>query len=327
MNFLYVSDDKYSYIAGISMMSLIDSHDDNTDINIFLVNDGIECDNLKKIYSICSKDNVYLHLIDFSTYKSVFDFETNSAKWGKNVFARLICGHLFSDYNIDRVIYLDCDTLVLKSLVELWEMDINENIIAAVNESMGYLHKRLIGLSNDIPYCNSGVILIDVNKWKKNNIDEKIIDFLGSRRILEYPDEAAMNNVLQGKIQYLPAKYNATSLTFYFTAGELKKYRKSSTNNSIRDHLMAFENPIVVHFTSTFLDVRPWMVGCRHKYFKQWEGVKNKSPWKDVPLYPARFSIKKNLICKLIKGMPLGLGFSIAGILHAYVKPLKYLFR
>lgn len=325
MNVLYVCDDKYSYFAGISIISLLDSQRKSELISIFLVNDGISNENIQKLKHICNRDNVVLEFIDFSAIGKLIQTDIKSERWNKNVFARLLCGEIFCNRDIDKIIYLDCDTLVMSSLDDLWATDLKGNLVAAVNESMGVLHKRAIGLNDGLPYVNSGVLLIDVNNWKKYSIDKKILDYISKHGKLEYPDEAALNNVLQNRILLLKPKYNATSLTFYFTVENLKKYRKSRINNSKTEWNEAVNSPVVVHFTSTFLDERPWEEGCKHKYVNVWREKKNNSPWSQIPYKSISVNCKKMLIRKTVELLPLGWGYSVAGFLHAYVKPIRYI--
>ncbi len=83
----------------------------------------------------------------------------------------------------------------------------------------------------------------------------------------------------------------------------------------------------IVHFTSTYLDVRPWVEGCRHPFAERWHEFKDKTPWKGQPLRKDNRNLKKRIVRKLVMCLPSGLRLHVTGIMHAYVKPLKYMIK
>ena len=80
----------------------------------------------------------------------------------------------------------------------------------------------------------------------------------------------------------------------------------------------------IIHFTSTYLDVRPWVEGCKHPYMNQWYEYMEKTPWKGYALQKDNRSIKKKIIRKILMCIPSLLRLILTGFIHAYVKPLKY---
>ena len=109
--------------------------------------------------------------------------------------------------NVDRVLYLDGDTIVNGDISELFDIDLTNFYCAGVSdiymESVGY--KRTLGLSG--LYINAGVILFNLDEMRKRNIAEKLFK-LTAEINFEYQDQDAINIVFNGKIKELDWSYN-----------------------------------------------------------------------------------------------------------------------
>ena len=79
-------------------------------------------------------------------------------------YSRLYLADLYPS-SVKKVLYLDCDTIVLSSIEEIWNINLGDNIIAALNDAFSSLYRRNIGLRKTDIMFNSGVMLIDLDKW------------------------------------------------------------------------------------------------------------------------------------------------------------------
>ena len=87
----------------------------------------------------------------------------------------------------------------------------------------------------------------------------------------------------------------------------------------------AVENPVIIHFTTSFLSERPWIKGSKHIYLDKWMHYKNMSPWRDSPLWdPPHKSLMKKTVVGIIKILPRPLMVRVAGVFHKYGRPLLY---
>lgn len=83
-------------------------------------------------------------------------------------------------------------------------------------------------------------------------------------------------------------------------------------------------HPAVVHFTTSFLSVRPWYEGSKHPYAKRWKEIHNLTPWKNEPFRELKNRAERDKKEEIYRNMPKGLAVRLAGFLHAYVKPMVY---
>ncbi len=327
MNIMYLCDDSYAMIAGVSICSLLDNNLDIDEINIFLVVESISECNRKKLQQMVDSYDRKLFFIAKPNIKELLGCDLEIHWWIENVFSRVLLQEVLKDYPfVHRLIYIDCDTLIVDSIRDLWEMDIQDRIGAGVCEAMGNWHKKAIGLDKADHYFNAGVFLINIDQWRLENKDAEAKEFIRHvKGKLEYADESVLNGIIAKELLRVSPKYNLTSLSVYFSAEELIQYRKSYVNYTEKERAEALNDARIVHFTSTYLDVRPWVEGCRHPYAESWLTYKDQTPWKDQPLRKDDRSRRKKFARKMVMLLPNKLRLRLTGFLHAYVKPLKYI--
>lgn len=329
MNVMYLCDNSYAMMAGISIYSLLDNNLDADEINIFLIADNISEENCEKLQAVVNSYKRKIIFIAKPDIKSFLGRKVETHWWTDNVFSRIFLGEVLKDFQfVHKLIYIDCDTLVIGSIKDLWQLELHGNIGAGVCEAMGNLHKKAIGLSKKDNYFNAGMFLIDIDRWRLSNKDHVAKEFVKSTKgKLEYADESVFNGIISKELVRLSPKYNLTSLSIYFTVDELKMYRKSYISYSKDERQEALDDPRIIHFTSTYLDVRPWVEGCRHPYAGRWLRYKETSLWADEPCMKDNRSAKKRLAKKMVFLLPKYLRLQITGIIHAYIKPLKYVLQ
>jgi lipopolysaccharide biosynthesis glycosyltransferase len=134
-------------------------------------------------------------------------------------FSRATYGRLFVHEvapSANRVIYLDADTLPVRPIGELADMSLGGAVAAAVRDD--YIAtfgspegpaERDPGLDPGLPYFNSGVLVIDVAAWRRACVADRAARWLAKfGQETEMVDQDALNVVLQGDWQELPAMWN-----------------------------------------------------------------------------------------------------------------------
>lgn len=325
MNVLYTSNDNYAMLLGISLTSLYISNVNVNQINVYIVDDGIGDENKEKLLKTAKKYNRELFFIEMPQMYELLGCRPDTLKWGDNIFCRLYIPTLFSEkLTIEKILYLDCDTIICSSLTDLWNCDLEGRFCAAGLECMGNLHKKLIGLKREDVYVNSGVLLIDVKAWREHGIEQICTDFLHNHlRKLEYPDEGILNGTLKGKIKVLAPEYNLTSLKCTFTYQELKLYRRSAIMYEKEEYIKALKHPVIIHYTSCFMIRRPWIYGERDHHFfeKEFLKMQSSSEWRDMPLIRQKEPVLRIIVRRGAAIWRLPVIF-LCGIIYSYIKPL-----
>lgn len=124
-------------------------------------------------------------------------------------YHRLLIGDLLPP-DVDKVLYLDGDLVVDGDLSPLWEVDVSD-VVAAAGDDPNSQRERYgaLGLAEDHLYFNSGVLLVNLDAWRRERVAERALDFLHERgaaaRLL---DQDALNAVMQGRVRRLGARWN-----------------------------------------------------------------------------------------------------------------------
>ena len=315
MNIVYASDDNFAEIMGISMISLFESNKDCGDITVFILDDGIAGENKEKLMSVGRKYGRKIFFISVSGIE--IPSSVQSERWSKSAFIRLYMRKLLPR-ELDRILYLDCDVIVLGDLKPLYETDMGSCTAAGVRDCLGRSYLQNIGLEPDGLYCNSGVLLIRPDKWD----EEEFIRFFRNNSAIRYPDQDIINGVCSRETAELPPEYNCYTALFDFSYSDLMLFRKPCRYYSEEDTDKAKKSPVIIHFTSSFLSLRPWVEGCGHPYAGEWLRFKAMSPWSDTPLRKDNRSAAKKLAVKIYNVLPKGISVRIAGALHARIVPM-----
>lgn len=322
MNIVYAADDNFAEILGISMISLFENNKDCKEITVFVLDDGIKNDSKEKLNFVAKK---YVRKIKFYSIPNLselagVEIKTNE-RWSLSTFSRLFLEKILPD-EIDKVLYLDCDILVNNSLEKLYDTNLGEYYCGGVSDCISKQHKIIIGLNPQDIYINAGVLLISLKKWRDSNACDKFISFINRYNgDTPYVDQGVINGTLSKKIMRLDLKNNAYTALFDFTYKDLLTFRKPVKYYSEMEVEQAKANPVIVHFTTSFLSLRPWVKGCKHPFVNKWLKYKKMSPWADVPLRNDNRSLKKRIAVEIYKFLPNVLAVAIAGWLHAVLYP------
>ena len=326
-NIVYATDDTFAPVLGTSLLSLLRNNKEAKKINFFILDSGISKENKFRIEKICDNFiNASLKWIEIESISKKIGIDVKNDRGSFSQYSRLFIGDAL-DNSVERVLYLDCDTLILSSLKDLWNIELKGNIIAALKDAFSKYYRKNINLVNDDLMFNSGVMLIDLKAWRDNKIKEKAISFIRQRHgKVQQGDQGVLNSVLSNKTFALDPRYNLVSIFYDLDYREIKLYRSPVNFYSERIIAKAKENPVILHFTSSFYSIRPWFKNSNHQCKKIWLKFYQETPWKNQPLQ-IEMSKKKKLINILFE---YGLKDTIllgAGVFQKYVRPLKNRFN
>ena len=200
MNILYQFNEKYVPYAGVSITSLLENNKDADYITIYLLGEAISTESRKKLLQqieIYGRKGVFIDAVELIEEIKDVGLDQYRGSYAANI--RMFVNN-FIPKTIDRLLYLDCDTIITDSLTDLFNIDMKDKPVAMVLDSMCMNHKQAIGfLKNDL-YFNSGVILFDLKEWRKRQCQERIMDHVKNiRSHYMAPDQDILNIVLKNQ--------------------------------------------------------------------------------------------------------------------------------
>ena len=131
------------------------------------------------------------------------------------VLMRAALHRIFPD--LDRILSIDADTIILDSISDLWELDLNGYYVAGCMEpakSAGGFCRQ-----EDI-YINMGVSMFNLDLLRSTGKGDEIIADL-NKNYYDFREQDCINHLCQGGIKVIPPKYNATRFTFPVTDPEI----------------------------------------------------------------------------------------------------------
>ena len=195
--------------------------------------------------------------------------------------ARLFLDKLLPQ-EVDRILYLDGDTLVLEDLGSFYYRDLGDKVIGMCPEpTVDKSRKEFLALKEH-PYHNSGVLLIDLKKWRREEIGKKVIEFYQFHEgKLFAPDQDALNGALKEQIFTLPICFNYFNIYDVYPYKTLSELSKPTKFMSQEDFNHFRKAPTIIHYLG---EERPWRKGNTHRFKKEYLYYLHKTPWKDTPM-------------------------------------------
>ena len=324
MDIVYSSSDSYCEIAGISMLSLLEHNRNVKELNIYLIDNNTSEDNKQKLEGMIADFGRTLTYSNHPDIEKRSATEINVGRWNISTFYRLFLPSMLPE-TVKKVLFIDCDTLVMQDLTPLWEMDMGDKWLYGVDDCRGEAYRTNLGLKPEDNYINNGVILVDLEAWRKNNVEEMFLQYIRTNQgDITFVDQGVQNGVLSklGRSGLLHPKYNCMTIFFAFNYKNLIKLRKPPVPGDPAQYQEAVENPAIVHFQSCFrMSIRPWVEGCKHPYAKNYLEYKTKSPWKDTPMMPDDRTIPQKLLSFCTGIMPEGLMVDSISFVHTKIYP------
>lgn len=268
VNICYGIDDDFCRCTATSIVSFV-KNNINTKFIFHIIGENISNINKTKFKMLAQEYhlNVCIYEVD-SNFFNKFDLPIKQ-QWPISMYFRFIFPAILS--NESKIFYIDADIICLNEANALFLTDLNDKIIGAVQGSEwgNKYRNKALNLKDHI-YFNSGVLIIDIKKWNKNNIADMMIkELVSAPNKFELPDQDVLNLILHGKVKYLKAEYNWFN-HLHANDTELNK-----------------SNIVLLHFTSS---PKPWnkcwIISpiCNSFNKNLYKDYENLTPWKDEQL-------------------------------------------
>ena len=322
-NVCFAADDNYAAYLDIVLISLLE-HNNFDKNHIYILDSGISNKNKKIIEETCNKFSADLSFIDVYNIEEKFDLSLNKMKVKGNyslaTYSRLFLPSLLPE-DVDKLLYLDCDALVLGSFEPIWNINLSNYLGAGVLALNGNDEvKEIIDLSPSDRYINAGMLLVNLKKWREEHIEEKMINELvrlNNKDVHFGMDQGVINSVLKGRIYILRPEFNLEG-SMHNTNYDITMKLHSVVQTDYYDKETldyAIKHPVFQHFCVGGSDFahRPWL-NPYNENRRLYESYFNKSSFsesevfffKEVPLlsrfnrFLARNKVTSFLIVKLI---------------------------
>ncbi|MDR1392345.1 MAG: glycosyltransferase family 8 protein [Clostridiales bacterium] len=238
-------DENYAYPAIVMLTSLFENALDNTKyIVTAMIPSNLSDETKTKVISL--NELYQSHEIIFYDMGDAFIQAQCTFYVTTPTYYRLKLPDVLKDQ--DKCIYIDVDTIVLKDLQELHNIDIENYYIGGACDYARYLqeiNQRMLELKNvwGDKYINAGVLLMNLKKMRQDDVYKKFEELiLNKGHLLLYNDQDALNSICYEKILTIKPKFN-------YVFGW--QYQGSSNE----DKNEAKQNPYIIHYAC----LKPWI--------------------------------------------------------------------
>lgn len=205
VNIVFTTDINYKDYLKTTLRSAIANKNENSVYNINII-----CVDLPKIeqekFKKFETKNVHINPVSVSLkdIKDVGDYEIEYFVTRADLF-KFFMPELFP--KLDKILYIDADTVIMKDLTELYNTDLGNKFIGVVNKPLKEFGSVTL-FNHDFPAkvreYNCGVILMNLKLWREHNITKALIDEKNEEKDKELMTQSAFNAVLtQDKIKKL----------------------------------------------------------------------------------------------------------------------------
>lgn len=248
---VFAANNEYAPYAAVAIQSIYENSSVNYYYDINILIDASMNNNMKTKLSAIKYDNVSVRLWDVrKCFEGINLYSVGH--YSRQMYYRWLIPEIFSEY--EKVLYLDCDLIVNADIVKLYEIDLEDNFIGAVNNYLrsnleSYVKNKLSLRVSE--YFNSGVLLINTKSFILNNIKDKCIKVLAYYEKLACPDQDVINIACKSKIKKIEDKWN-----FQWH----HQFPDSCKGTFLEDYeerynVLLESEPCIIHYTSF---IKPW---------------------------------------------------------------------
>lgn len=323
VNILYLSDNNYAVFLGVSIVSLFENNKSVSKLRVYVIDDDIAAENKKKLLLIAKTYKRELVFLDISEgICKLKEMHVPLYRGSYTTYLKLFTFALLPDY-VHRILFIDTDTVVVGDVSGVNHIDMGGNPISAVMDNLCAPDKKCLGYSAKDLWFNMGVMLVDVDMWKRMDCEKIIIDTMKKRCAYVAVDQNLLNIGLHGHISILNPAYNMTQHhQVYSYEAFLKLFPQEFfySEDVIKE---AKTSPIIYHF-ERFIGESPWHKDNVTFYSDEFDKYLAMTPWKDYEKKPANTSMVLKIEKILYKLLPHDLFLYIYAIaMNMYVRRLN----
>jgi lipopolysaccharide biosynthesis glycosyltransferase len=257
-------DDKYVRGMGVAITSLV-ANNPGTEFVFHVFYGSIDEADFDRLDELARKleITIFLNALD----KEIFAKLATFGHYTHAIYNRLVISERLRGV-ATRALYIDADIVCLAGVRELIAMDLGSNVVAAVADVDRIANERIRALGLKCgKYFNSGVILIDIEKWNEEDVSNTALSILLDRNNnLVFPDQDALNIALDGRVACVDRKWN-------------RLYDLGTMTEKIAD------DTVFLHYAA---GTKPWFAWCLHPLKSHFIKYYQQSPWASLAFDPPR---------------------------------------
>lgn len=286
MYLCYAADEQFSMQTGVSMLSVLHATLVRP-ICFFILDGGLQPHSRATLSALAAAHDAEVRYIDILPQLDSIRRYGQKA-WGDFpslvTWARLFLPQLLPA-EVDRVLYLDGDTLVAGDLSELYATDLSGVSIAAVEDCVNRQYRAALGLTPEAPYINAGVLLFHIAQLRLSIPSNWPDLYFREGKVYPMADQDVINLMFADSCRHLSLRYNYNVWFRTLSPAGLRLLMEDPTLCSFSDQEVAdcAQGAVIYHFNTCKLVIRPWYQGQTDPAGELWRAMYAQSPWAGQP--------------------------------------------
>lgn len=252
---------KYVPILYTCAQSIVEHISPERNYEIYIFHTDITVDSQSMFYQFLERKN--LKIIFVNVGKNVSGYVLKAKQHiTTETFYRFLILDILKDY--PKVVYLDCDLIVCHDVADLFDTDLEDNLIAATLDAdfagqcnmkhtdMRKYAKETLGLEDPFVYFQAGVLVLNTVEINKVITVQKLLE-MSDTGIYRFSDQDILNVICKGRVVYLDMSWNMIFDCDHFRWNKVIKFAPFYI---LDDYENARKNPYIIHYAG-FL--KPWM--------------------------------------------------------------------
>ena len=211
---IFTTDDNYIPYMAAAIESIKDHASKNRIYDIKILHTNVNDENQKKIRKY-NKKNIKIEFVDLRDYiNDISDKLYTRDYYTNTTYFRLFLPNLYPEY--DKIIYIDCDTILVEDIANLYDIDIEDNLLGAAPDDVigtepifAEYAEKVVGVKDYHNYFNAGVLIMNLDELRKINFQDKFIYLLGTVKYSVAQDQDYLNHICKGRVKIIDGDWNA----------------------------------------------------------------------------------------------------------------------
>lgn len=245
INVLVTLDKNYIPQLNVMLFSLLES-DPDCYFDVYLIHTALgEADVVSTVHVLGGRGQLHLVCADSLRLENA----PTTSRYPKEIYYRIFAAQLLPE-SIDRVLYLDPDLIVNGSIRSLYDLPMEDYFFAAASHTGAFLRKVngiRLDLEEDAPYINSGVMLMNLERLRREQDPEEVFSFIERHHsTLILPDQDVISALYGSKIYALD--------TYRYNMSE-RLYQHHAAFEKDLDLEWVAKNAVIIHYCGRN---KPW---------------------------------------------------------------------
>ncbi len=296
-------DDNYTEYCGVTLSSLFASTPEER-FRIHIICHNLSDRSKDRLTNFCGRHGNLICFYEVSD-DMIKGFPIGNHKYiSVATYLRLFMSDLLPD-DIDKVLYLDCDIMVIHSVKELWNIDVSDVALAGVEDQEELVEKApmRLGYPQQYGYVNAGVLLVNLKYWREKHLTECGKKFIMENRTqLLFHDQDVLNALFYNNKKLIPMRWNL--MDFFLMKNYVSPMHRKD------EYQEALKNPVIIHFTGA---KKPWMHRCSHPFQDSYIRLAHREGWKIMSIKEYVHYILRKWLYRVIRKKSKMLTLSVIG--------------